>query len=133
MREWLWAIGGVYFILGVRFTPVINAGQFTRVLVGWTAPPSSTEFKVAVDWEWTFGLDLLAIGIVAIVAAAVASSASLPVLIWLIGARELFGGVLPDAWFIRRGCYVRGLYAGFIVFHLVVIATGLLLLARGAA
>ena len=133
MREWLWAVGSFYAVLGVRFTPVFNASQFTRVLTGWTAPPSSTEFKVAVDWEWTFGLDLLVIGVVAIVAASGNAGASFPVLVWLISARELVGGVLPDAWFIHRGCYNRRLYAGFIALHLVIAGIGLLLLARSTA
>lgn len=133
MREWLWAVGGFYALLGLRFTPAINARQFTRVLIGWTAPPSSTESKVVVDWQWTFGLDLLVIGMVAIVAAAIGATASFPVLVWLIAARELVGGVVPDAWFLRRGCYERRVYAAFIVLHLAIVAIGLLLLARSTA
>ncbi|MBV8196123.1 MAG: hypothetical protein JOY80_11430 [Candidatus Dormibacteraeota bacterium] len=83
-----------------------------------------------MDWEWVFGLDLLAIGVVAIVAGVVGAGAFLAALVWLVGAREFFGGVIPDAWFIRRGIYNRRLYTGFIVLHLIVIASGLLLLAR---
>lgn len=133
MREWLWAVGGLYVLLALNFTSQLKAPQLTRVVVGWTAAPGSTESKVVVDWMWTFGLDLLAIGVVAIVAAGVGATASFPTLVWLIGAREFFGGVVSDAWFIRRGCYNRHVYAGLIALHLVIIGSGLVLLARPTA
>lgn len=129
MKEWLWAVGGLYVLLGVQFTPAINASQFTRVLRGWTAARDTTEFKAVVDWEWTFGLDLLAIGVVAIVAAAM-SVAGLAVMVWVIAARELLGGIVADLRIISGGYADRRVYAGLIVLHVVIIASGLLVLPR---
>lgn len=127
MKIWLWAIGSFYVLLGARFLPAINSKQFQRVLAGWTASPQSVEFKALVDWQWTFGLDLFSIGLVAIVGAAVGTSAGLPYIIWVIVARELIGGIIPDAWLIMRGYTNRWLYGGFIIVHAGIIATGLAL------
>lgn len=129
MKEWLWAIGGLYVLLGAHFMPAINASQFTRVLRGWTAARDTTEFKAVVDWEWTFGLDLVAIGVVAIVAAAM-NVAGLAVMVWVIAARELLGGIVADMQIISGGYADRRVYAGFIVLHVVIIASGLLVIPR---
>ena len=128
MRAWLWVIGGFYVVLGVRFLPAINGRQVLRVLPSWTAPRTSVEFKALVDWQWTFGLDLFAIGLVAIVAAAVGSAAGYRYVVWVIVARELIGGVVPDAWLILRGYTIRSFYAGFILVHAAIIASGLFLI-----
>lgn len=98
------------------------------MLPSWTAPRQSVEFKALVDWQWTFGLDLFAIGLVAIVAAATGSAAGYRYVVWVIVARELIGGVLPDAWLIARSYTMRSFYVGFIVIHAAIIASGLLLL-----
>ena len=128
MRGWLWAIGGFYVVLGLRFLPAINGRQVLRVLPSWAAPRASVEFKALVDWQWTFGLDLFAIGLVAIVAAATGSAAGYRYVVWVIVARELIGGVVPDAWLIIRGYTMWSFYAGFIVVHAAIIASGLLLI-----
>ena len=128
MRGYLWAVGSFYVVLGVRFLPAINGRQVLRVLPGWTASRENVEFKALVDWQWTFGLDLFAIGLVAIVAASTGSAAGYRYVVWVIVARELIGGVVPDAWLIIRGYTIRSFYAGFIVVHAAVIATGLALI-----
>ena len=125
MKTWLWVIGSFYVLLGVRFLPAINSKQVRSVLPDWTALPESVEFKALVDWQWCFGLDLLAIGLVAIVGAAVGRSVGLPYIIWVVIARELIGGIVPDAWLIMRGYTNRRLYSAFIVVHAAIIATGL--------
>jgi len=125
MKTWLWVVGSFYVLLGVRFLPAINSKQFRNVLPDWTAPPESVEFKALVDWQWCFGLDLLAIGLVAVVGAAVGRSVGLPYIIWVVVARELIGGIIPDAWLIMRGYTNRRLYSAFIVIHAAIIATGL--------
>lgn len=134
MSDWLWVVGGLYVLLGVRFLPGINGRQFQqqqhRMLPGWTARPESVEFKALVDWQWTFGLDLVAIGVVAIVAAAVASPAEYRYVAWVIVAREALGGILPDTWLIIRGYTSRSFYAGFIVVHAAIIASGLWLISN---
>lgn len=128
MRGWLWAIGGFYMVLGLRFLPAINGRQVLRALPSWSAPHASVEFKALVDWQWTFGLDLFAIGLVAVVAAAAGSAAGYRYVVWIIVARELIGGIIPDAWLIIRGYTISAFYAGFIVVHAAIIATGLLLI-----
>lgn len=128
MTGWLWGVGAFYVFLGVRFLPAINGRQLLRVLPSWTAPQASVEFKALVDWQWVFGLDLLAIGVVAVVTAAAGSAAGARYVVWIVVARELLGGILPDAWLIIRGYTVKSLYIGFIVVHAVIIATGLALL-----
>lgn len=125
MKTWLWVIGSFYVLLGVRFLPAINGKQFRNVLPDWVAPPESVEFKALVDWQWCFGMDLLALGLVAIVGAAVGRSVGLPYIIWVVVARELLGGIIPDAWLIMRGYTSRPLYSAFIVVHAAIIATGL--------
>ncbi|HAM02598.1 MAG TPA: hypothetical protein DCQ30_10305 [Acidimicrobiaceae bacterium] len=133
MREWLWAVGSFYVLLGVRFLPAINGKQLQRmrerILPSWTAPPESVEFKALVDWQWTFGLDLFAIGLVGIVSAAVGSSAGYRYVVWVIVAREFIAGIIPDAWLIIRGYTQSSFYGGFIVLHAAIIATGLWLLS----
>ena len=128
MRGYLWAVGSFYVVLGVRFLPAINGRQVLRVLPGWTSSRENVEFKALVDWQWTFGLDLFAIGLVAIVAASTGSAAGYRYVVWVIVARELIGGVVPDAWLIIRGYTIRSFYAGFIVVHAALIATGLALI-----
>jgi hypothetical protein len=125
VKTWLCVVGSFYVLLGVRFLPAINSKQLRSVLVDWAAPPESVEFKALVDWQWCFGLDLFAIGLVAIVGAAVGRSVGLPYIIWVVVARELIGGIIPDAWLIMRGYSNRLLYSGFIVVHAAIIATGL--------
>lgn len=128
MRTWLWVVGSFYVLLGVRFFPAINAKQFQRALPNWTASPDSVEFKALVDWQWTFGLDLFAIGLVAILTAGGGSAAGYRYIVWIIVARESIAGVLPDAWLIVRGYAIRSIYAAFIVVHAAIIASGLWLL-----
>lgn len=125
MRDWMYAVGGFYVLLGARFLPAINGRQVLRMLPAWTAPRDTVEFKALVDWQWCFGLDLFAIGVVAIVAAAVGSAEGCRYVVWVIAAREAFGGILPDAWLIIRGYTFRSFYAGFIVVHAAIIASGL--------
>lgn len=125
MKIWLWVVGSFYVLLGVRFLPAINSKQFRSVLPDWTAAPESVEFKALVDWQWCFGLDLLAIGLVAVVGAAVGRSVGLPYIVWVVVARELIGGIIPDAWLILRGYTNRRLYSAFIIVHAGIIATGL--------
>jgi hypothetical protein len=127
MGVWLWTVGVIYVLMGVRLQPFINASQFSRVLTGWRATPDSIEFKAVVDWMSTFGYDLIAIGAVAIAAAA-ANPAGRSLVVWVVIAREVLGGVAADVWQIKRGYASRRFYSGFIVFHLAVIVSGLLVL-----
>lgn len=126
MRAWLWIVGTIYVLMGIRLQPFLNATQFTRVIKGWHATPLSIEFKVAVDWMATFGFDLIAIGAVAIAAATINHPAGRNLVVWLIITREFLGGVVSDLWLIIRGYANRIFYSGFIVFHVVVILSGLL-------
>lgn len=128
MTVWLFAIGSFYVLLGLRFLPAINGRQVLQVLPGWSAPRQSVEFKALVDWQWTFGLDLLAIGLVAIIGAATGSPAGNRYVAWIIVARELIAGIIPDAWLIIRGYTSRPLYSAFIVVHAGIVASGLALL-----
>jgi hypothetical protein len=128
MRDWMYVVGSLYVLLGARFLPAINGRQVLRMLPTWTAPTDSVEFKVLVDWQWCFGLDLFAIGLVAIVVAAAGSVEGCRSVVWVIAAREAFGGILPDAWLIVRGYTSRAFYAGFIAVHAAIIASGLSLI-----
>jgi hypothetical protein len=128
VRDWMYVVGGFYVLLGTRFLPAINGRQALRMLPAWTASRDSVEFKALVDWQWTFGLDLFAIGVVAIVAAVLGSAEGCRYVVWVIAARESIGGVLPDAWLIIRGYTLRSVYAGFIVVHAAIIASGLALI-----
>jgi hypothetical protein len=127
MRNWMYVVGGLYVLLGARFLPAVNGRQVLRMLPAWTAPRNSIEFKALVDWQWTFGLDLFAIGLVAIVVAAAGSVDGCRSVVWVIAAREAVGGILPDAWLIVRGYTSRAFYAGFIVVHAAIIGSGLAL------
>lgn len=128
MSNWLWVVGSFYVLLGVRFLPAINGKQVLHVLPDWRAPRESVEFKALVDWQWTFGLDLFAIGLVAIIGAAIGTSTGIRYIAWVIVARELIGGIIPDAWLIVRGYTNSGLYGGFIIVHAAIIASGLALI-----
>jgi len=61
-------------------------------------------------------------------AAASTDAAGRSLVVWLIIAREILGGVVSDLWLVKRGYASRRFYSGFVVFHLAVIVSGLLVL-----
>lgn len=98
------------------------------VYTGGDLQPGTPAFKFLLDWMGTFGVSLIPLGAVLLVAA----RDPLPnrLLVHLVIWHEVIAGVLDDAWFISRDYINGGFYVGFIVVHAIVIATAIHVLRR---
>lgn len=126
-------VGVFYLVLGVRLLPWVNrpmieAAGLDSVYLAGDLSTDDTAFAWVLDWMGTFGLDLLVLGGVLLVAARapVRNRLFAHLVIW----HEVVAGVLDDLWFFSRDYVADGFYLGFIVVHLVVIATGIRALRR---
>lgn len=133
MRRWMRAAGVFYLVLGIRLLPWVNGPMFEsmgleQVYLGGDLAPDSDAFAFLLDWMGTFGVDLLVLGALLLVASRdpVRNRLFAHLVIW----HEVVAGVLDDLWFISRDYVADGFYVGFIVVHLVVIATGVRALRR---
>lgn len=132
LRRWMYVVGVVYLLMGARLLPWINGAMIESGLGDVAAPgvelqAGSSMFDFAVDWMGVLGLDLLVLGVALIYAAStdpVAHRIVAHVVIW----QEAVRGVLADVWVISRPYAAAGFYLGFIVFHLIVIVTGVIAL-----
>jgi hypothetical protein len=136
MRRWMVAVGIFYVVLGVRLLPFVNgpmieAMGIDAIYTGGDLEVGTPAFGLVVDWMGTFGISLLAMGGVLLVAARTPRDNRL--LVHLVIWHEVGAGVLADAWYVLQGDVTTGFYLGFIVVHLVVIATGVRALRRTPA
>lgn len=126
------AVGIFYVVLGVRLLPWINGpmieafGDFATP--GVNVDAASPLFTLLIDWMATFGLDLLVIGVVLVIAARNAYDHR--ILVYVVLAQEATRGILADLWFASRSFNSAGFYLGFLGVHAVVIVTGLRALQR---
>ena len=128
LRGWMYVVGAIYVLMGVRLLPWINGSMIESGLGDVAAPgidlePESSFFQFAVDWMGVLGLDLIVLGVALLYAARndpARHRLLIHVVIWLEATR----GVLVDVWIISRSYSSAGFYVGFIVFHLVLIGTG---------
>lgn len=133
MRRWMIGIGLLYLALGLRLLPPINRPMIEAVGIdaiyhGGDLDPGSAAFGFVLDWMGTFGLSLLALGGILLVASRAAERNR--ILVHLVVWHEIAAGVLADVWYISRGYLAAGFYLGFILVHLLIIATGVRVLRR---
>lgn len=134
LQRWMKFVGVFYVVLGLRLLPWFNAPMVDRlgdmVAPGVALESGSPEFLLLIDWMATFGLDLLVLGVVLLVAARNAWDHR--VLAYVVIGQEAIRGILADVWFAARPFNSAVFYLGFIVVHVVIIATGVRALRRGA-
>lgn len=123
LRWWFRAVGVLYVLLGVGFLPILNAVRLPTMLPGLDAPEGGVAYRALLDFTFMFGLDLLVIGVFLLYAARDPLK-HIPV-VWLIVALETVRGILDDIYMITQG-YEAPFYIGFIVLHVIIIATGIL-------
>lgn len=124
--RWMQIVGAFYvlqFVMMVLVRAPIRTfgpdGTLSRADAG------DTLARFVVD-TWTFfGLEVLAVGVILLVATRRRELAAGA--IWTVLAIEVGRGVLADAFMIARGIHVGG-YLVWIVIHSTVIVTGLLAL-----
>lgn len=132
LERWMAAVGVFYVLLGLRLLPWINGPMIDRfrdqISPGAIPAAGTAAFALLIDWMATFGLDLLVLGAVLIVAAGRAFEHR--VLVYVVIGQELVRGVLADLWFAARPFNSAAFYVGFMIVHAVIIVAGLWALRR---
>lgn len=128
LRRWMTVVGVIYVAMGLRLLPWINGAMIEAGLGDVAAPgielvPGTVFFDFAVDWMGVFGLDILVLG-AALLYAARNDPSRHRLLVHVVLWQEAIRGVLADVWMMGRPYASAAFYLGFIVFHLVVIGTG---------
>lgn len=133
MRRWMVAVGTFFLVLGIGLLPWVNDARIGLiglevVYTGGDLTVDDTAYRYLLDWTGVFGTTLLVLGAMLLVVARrpVQNRMFAHLVIW----HELVAGVLSDAWFISRDYIPNEFYYGFIVAHLIVIATGIRALRR---
>ena len=120
--RWFQIVGAVYILLGIGFFPPINAARLP-FMIPVDVGAETIAYKALVDWTFFFGLDMLIIGVFMVYAARKPAQAL--ILAWLVIWLELVRGVFADIYYILRGYASVPVYVGFMVFHLIIILTGI--------
>lgn len=133
LRRWMIAVGIFFLLLGVGLLPWVNDARIgalglEALYTGGDLTTDDTAYRYLLDWLGVFGASLFVLGAMLLVASRdpVRNRAFAHLVIW----HELIVGVVSDAWFISRDYIPNGAYVGFIVLHLIVIATGVWALRR---
>jgi hypothetical protein len=122
---WFRVVGIVYVVLGVTFVPAINAGRIELLVPGFDG--GAIAARGLVDYLFMFGLEELVLGSFLVVASF--RPRWWEPLVWLLVALSAIRGIGHDAYMIASGYSVLTNTA-FAIFHLALIATGLVLLRR---
>lgn len=133
MRRWMIAVGIFFLVLGIGLLPWVNDARIgvvglELVYTGGDLTLDDPAYHYVLDWAGVFGTTLLVLGGMLLVVARrpVQNRMFAHLVIW----HELAAGVLSDAWFITRDYIPDAFYYGFIVVHLVVVATAVRALRR---
>lgn len=116
---WFRVVGALYFLMGAGFIPALNAARMPYMISG--VETSGVTFRGLLDLSFMFGLDLMVTG--AFMMYASREPLKNLSIVWLVIALEIVRGILDDFYMLSQG-YSVPVYIGFIVFHIVVIATG---------
>lgn len=133
LRLWMRVVGVLYLIIGLRLLPFINGPMIEAIgldalYTGGDIEEGSPAFDFVLDWMATFGLAIVPMGALLLVAAREPVRNRL--FVWLAIAHEAVAGILDDIWFITRDYTEPGFLYGWIVLHVIVIVTGLRVLRR---
>lgn len=134
-RRWMLVVGAFYLFMGIRLLPFINgpmieAAGVDTIYRGGDLQVGDPAYGLVLDWMAAFGLGLLPLGAVLLVAAR--DPVRNRLLVYLVVGRELTAGVVADVLLIWRGNVSTGFYLGFIVLHLIIAGTGVWVLRRTA-
>lgn len=126
LGRWMVGVAVVYLLLFVNLASlVLVPTRLTQLSPAFDAPISSVAAQATIDALLMFGLDL------AVIAAVLLWASRNPlrhvVLVWLVIGLELVRGIADDLYLLLfRDYVVDEFYYGFIVLHVVIIATGYL-------
>lgn len=131
LRRWMIGVGVIYLLLALNLSSLLVAPERVYLFFpGYDAPLDSIAFRVAADLAFLFALSHGVIGGYLLWASR--RPMAYVNLVPLIIAMELIVGIVDDLYLIFMRDYpVDAVYYGFIVLHLVVIATGYLVYPRG--
>ena len=127
MAWWFRAVGALYILLGSTFVPAINSGRVETLVPGFDGAEGGTAWSGFVDYLFMFGLEEIVLGAF-LIAASFVPRWFTP-LVLLVCVLSLVRGIGHDLYMIASGYSVLN-NTIFIVMHLAIIATGLLLLRR---
>ncbi|MCA9898408.1 MAG: BphX family protein [Ardenticatenaceae bacterium] len=132
LQWWFRIVGVFYLLLTVMNIWALFLGGSQLLTDTLPAPMNADALAVSAfsDAWMVFVFELGALGIMALVAAR--RPAQSRIMAWVIILAELFRGVVADAIWIGRG-YAASSYIGFIVIHLLIMATGVLFLRQAQA
>lgn len=131
--KWWFRIVGVFYLL---LTLMNLYGLFlggSQLFADTLPAPLNTDalaVRAFSDAWMVFVFELGVLGAMALVASR--DPAKNRIMAWVIIWAEVFRGILADAIWITRG-YDAGSYSGFIVIHLVIVATGIMFLRQAKA
>lgn len=130
LQWWFRVVGVWYLLLGLMNIYMMFLGSTDYLVQNMPFPADEWAVRAFVDGWSPFLFEMFGIAIFALWASRNAGkqfSAAL-LLIWL----EFVHGVLDDIFLIARGYEAAG-YIGFIMIHLVIIATGVLFVRQAQA
>lgn len=131
--KWWFRIVGLFYLL---LTLMNLYGLFlggSQLFADTLPAPLNTDalaVRAFSDAWMVFVFELGVLGAMALVASR--DPAKNRIMAWVIIWAEVFRGILADAIWITRG-YDAGSYSGFIVIHLVIVATGIMFLRQAKA
>lgn len=132
LKWWFRIVGLFYLLLTLMNLYVLFLGGGQLFADTLPAPLNTDALAVrAFSDAWmVFVFELGVLGAMALVASR--DPAKNRIMAWVIIWAEVFRGILADAIWITRG-YDAGSYSGFIVIHLVIVATGIMFLRQAKA
>jgi hypothetical protein len=129
LQWWFRIVGGFYLLLTLMNIYALFLGNNQMFADTLPAPMNADALAIRafMDAWMVFIFELGVLGAVALVAAR--EPLKNRIMVWVIVGAEVFRGILADAIWIAQG-YAASSYIGFIVIHLIIIATGVLFLRQ---
>jgi len=124
---WFRVVGAVYAVLGATFIPVINTARVDILVPGFDGARGGPAWNGFVDYLLMFGLEELVLGAFLIFASF--RPRWWTPLVWLLVLLSVVRGIGHDLYMIASGYSVLSNVL-FIVLHLAIISTGVVLLRR---
>lgn len=131
--KWWFRIVGVFYLLLTLmnlYGLFLGGGQLFADTLPAPLNTDALAVRAFSDAWMVFVFELGVLGAMALVASR--DPAKNRIMAWVIIWAEVFRGILADAIWITRG-YDAGSYSGFIVIHLVIVATGIMFLRQAKA
>lgn len=133
MKWWFQIVGAFYLLLSLMNVYILFFSGGSQMLTDTLPAPMNADplaGQAFADAWLVFVFELGVLGAMSLVASR--DPAKNRIMAWVIIWAEVFRGILADAIWITRG-YDAGSYSGFIVIHLVIVATGIMFLRQAKA